>query len=164
MSKTISFVASDELAEFLEKESDRRMTTISSTAQMLLAEHVRGLRDDRAAAESETNYDGSEEREESSNERSDPPKEEVQEEEEPEPEEEETESGPVQQVFERHDEKWHYTREGSKNKVAVRMPDGELQYYLTERGAAARLAEEYGADGIDIDMGVIRGGAKDAQF
>lgn len=41
MSKTISFVASDELAEFLEEESERRMTTVSSTAQMLLAEKAR---------------------------------------------------------------------------------------------------------------------------
>lgn len=43
MSKTISFVASDELAEFLEQESERRMTTISSTAQMLLAEKAREM-------------------------------------------------------------------------------------------------------------------------
>ena len=41
MSKTISFVASDELAEYLEEESERRMTTVSSTAQMLLAEKAR---------------------------------------------------------------------------------------------------------------------------
>lgn len=41
MSKTISFVASDELAEYLENEAERRMTTVSSTAQMLLAEKVR---------------------------------------------------------------------------------------------------------------------------
>lgn len=43
MSKTISFVASDQLAEFLEDEAERRMTTISSTAQMLLAEKVREM-------------------------------------------------------------------------------------------------------------------------
>jgi len=43
MSKTISFVASDELADFLEEESERRMTTISSTAQMLLAEKAREM-------------------------------------------------------------------------------------------------------------------------
>jgi len=45
MSKTISFVASDELANYLEEESERRMTTVSSTAQMLLAEKVRELGD-----------------------------------------------------------------------------------------------------------------------
>lgn len=43
MSKTISFVASDELAEFLEEEAEKRMTTISSTAQMLLAEKAREM-------------------------------------------------------------------------------------------------------------------------
>lgn len=41
MSKTISFVATDKLAEWLEDESERRMTTISSTAQQLLAEKFR---------------------------------------------------------------------------------------------------------------------------
>jgi len=43
MSKTISFVASDELADFLSEESERRMTTVSSTAQMLLAEKAREM-------------------------------------------------------------------------------------------------------------------------
>jgi len=42
MSKTISFVASDELAEWLESEANDRMMTVSSTAQILLAEHVQG--------------------------------------------------------------------------------------------------------------------------
>ena len=41
MSKTISFVASDQLADFLEREAEERMTTVSSTAQMLLAEKIR---------------------------------------------------------------------------------------------------------------------------
>lgn len=41
MSKTISFVASDELADYLEQEAERRMTTISSTAQLLLAEYYK---------------------------------------------------------------------------------------------------------------------------
>ena len=58
MSKTISFVASDELADFLERESEKRMTTVSSTAQMLLAEKARemgsvseGTETDKAASE-----------------------------------------------------------------------------------------------------------------
>lgn len=41
MSKTISFVATDELAEWIEGESHRRMTTVSSAAQQLLAETYR---------------------------------------------------------------------------------------------------------------------------
>jgi len=59
MSKTISFVASDELADFLERESEKRMTTVSSTAQMLLAEKARemdgvseGAETDKTASES----------------------------------------------------------------------------------------------------------------
>lgn len=51
MSKTISFVASDDLAEFLEEESERRMTTVSSTAQMLLAERVREIRGEEGEVE-----------------------------------------------------------------------------------------------------------------
>ena len=51
MSKTISFVASDELADFLEEESERRMTTVSSTAQLLLAEKVREMDGGRETAE-----------------------------------------------------------------------------------------------------------------
>lgn len=53
MSKTISFVASDDLAEFLEEESERRMTTVSSTAQMLLAEKVREMEGDDSGVEAD---------------------------------------------------------------------------------------------------------------
>lgn len=53
MSKTISFVASDELAEYLQEESERRMTTVSSTAQMLLAEKVREERTEQSGSEAE---------------------------------------------------------------------------------------------------------------
>lgn len=58
MSKTISFVASDELAEFLEEESERRMTTVSSTAQMLLAEKVREMNEE--SGQSDADKGGSE--------------------------------------------------------------------------------------------------------
>lgn len=39
--KTISFVATEELAEWIEEESERRMTTVSSAAQQLLVERFR---------------------------------------------------------------------------------------------------------------------------
>ena len=55
MSKTISFVASDELAKYLEEESERRLTTVSSTAQMLLAEKVREMGDVSAESEVSNN-------------------------------------------------------------------------------------------------------------
>jgi len=45
MTKTISFVATDKLAEWIEEESERRMTTVSTTAQQLLAEKFRGEQD-----------------------------------------------------------------------------------------------------------------------
>ena len=38
MTHRITFVATEELAGFLEQEAERRMTTISSVAQQLLAE------------------------------------------------------------------------------------------------------------------------------
>jgi len=44
MSKTISFRASEELDEFLEEEAERRLTTKSTVAQMLLAERVRQMK------------------------------------------------------------------------------------------------------------------------
>lgn len=41
MSETVSFRCTGELVEFLEQEAERRMTTKSSVAQMLLAEKFR---------------------------------------------------------------------------------------------------------------------------
>jgi len=43
MSVTISFRCSEELAEFLESEAERRMTTKSAVAQMLVAEKAREM-------------------------------------------------------------------------------------------------------------------------
>lgn len=57
MSKTISFVASDRLAEWLEEESEQRMTTISSTAQQLLAEKYRADEDQEPERKSEPTND-----------------------------------------------------------------------------------------------------------
>lgn len=47
MSRTVSFRASEELDEFLEQEAERRMTTKSTVSQMLLAERVRQLKEER---------------------------------------------------------------------------------------------------------------------
>jgi len=43
MSRTVSFRCSEELDEFLEQEAERRMTTKSTVAQLLLAEKVREM-------------------------------------------------------------------------------------------------------------------------
>lgn len=53
--QTISFVATDELAEWLENESENRMTTISSAAQQLLVEKYREQQNEGA----ETSQGGS---------------------------------------------------------------------------------------------------------
>jgi len=44
--QTISFVATDELAEWLESEAENRMTTISSASQQLLVEKYSEERED----------------------------------------------------------------------------------------------------------------------
>ena len=44
MSKVVSFRCSEELDEFLEQEAERRMTTKSTAAQMLLAEKVQEMK------------------------------------------------------------------------------------------------------------------------
>lgn len=48
--QTISFVATDELADWLENESQNRMTTISSAAQQLLVEKYREAQQNGAEA------------------------------------------------------------------------------------------------------------------
>lgn len=48
--QTISFVATDELAEWLESESNSRMTTVSSVAQQLLVEKYREEQEEGAGA------------------------------------------------------------------------------------------------------------------
>ena len=53
--KTISFVATEELAEWIEQESDRRMTTVSSAAQQLLAEKYRAEQESDGRAEASQN-------------------------------------------------------------------------------------------------------------
>lgn len=51
--KTISFVATGELAEWIEQEAERRMTTISTTTQQLLAEKYRAEQSQQEQAETD---------------------------------------------------------------------------------------------------------------
>lgn len=123
MSRTVSFRASEELDEFLEEEAERRMTTKSTVAQMLLAERVRLLQAERRGilAESES--------------------------EEPEPEGEGADgSGDNGEpaILERHRDKWHTPDSQEGYNYAVRTVEGRLKYYKTARHAANRLREEYG--------------------
>jgi hypothetical protein len=120
MSKTISFVASDELAKYLEEESERRMTTISSTAQMLLAEKAR----ETGGVPTESEQSDEEESGESGN-----------------------EGEPT--VFDECSEPW-YEPNSNKHDFAVEVPEnadvsdsGDVRYYITEGGAAKALRRWY---------------------
>lgn len=122
MAKTISFVATDKLAEWIEEESERRMTTVSSTAQQLLAEKYR---------EEQAQEEGGE---------GDRPDSKCSE-----PEEEgASESGKSEEpdIFERHPEAW-YKPKSQQHDYAVYLSDGDRKYYKTKRGAADRLQQEY---------------------
>lgn len=119
MSRTVSFRASEELDEFLEEEAERRMTTKSTVANMLLAERVRQLQDER----SESSSGPDQEEVGAKGELADDGK---------------------PEIFERCSDKWHVPDSQKGNKYAVRTAGGELMYYKTERGAADRLREEYG--------------------
>jgi predicted transcriptional regulator len=50
MSRTVSFRCSEELDEFLEEEAERRMTTKSAVAQMIVAEYARSVSQDEATS------------------------------------------------------------------------------------------------------------------
>ena len=120
MGKTISFVATDELAEWIEEESRRRMTTISSTAQQLLAEKYRAERDGSSSGgeSSEGTADSAGQGK--------------------------GESDGLPAVFRRHADKWYTPESDEGYKFAVRVPDRDSnKYYKTQEGAAKRLRREY---------------------
>jgi len=123
-SKTISFVAKGDLVEWLEEESEKRMTSMSSTVQQLLAEKYReeaGERDQKKLGEV---GDG----------------------EEPKDTEEDKSKGRQNQyeyeVIGEYEDKW-YKPKSEEQKYAVK-DDGETYYYKTQRGLANRLEDIYG--------------------
>lgn len=180
MSKTISFVATDKLAEWLEEESERRMTTISSTAQQLLAEKYRAeqstsndsehdpnseqstsgnghsrseeMVEEEGASESQTPEVTSNTEDEGGDREVDTEGERSEEEEQSGSvqEVEETEPSVHEQVLAQHPDKWWETRSGSKNNYGVERPDGTRKYYKQKEAAAERVAVEYGAEGVEI--------------
>lgn len=130
VSKTISFVASDELAEYLEEEAERRMTTVSSTAQMLLAEAVTSSPDGRDGPES-VGGGAQPDQEDEGGDVAQPDQEQE-----------------VGDVFDRHSEAWYLSN--GKRKYAVHVPDdadvsdhGKRRYYKTDYGAAEALRRWY---------------------
>lgn len=123
MSKTVSFRASEELDEFLEREAERRMTTKSTVAQMLVAERAR---------QSQLGHMGEEDSIVPEN---------------PAPDRVElanSDSEDRPAIFDRYSDKWHVPDSSEGNKFAVRTTDGRLVYYKTQKHAARRLREEYG--------------------
>lgn len=121
MSRTVSFRASEELDEFLEQEAERRMTTKSTVSQMLLAERVRQIQEERG--EDET---------------ADAVEDDLPEEEDESPEQQ------LHPIFEKHADKW-YRPDSQQAEFAVYVDDGNnRKYYKSERGAKQRLKEEYG--------------------
>ena len=116
MSRTVSFRASEELDDFLEQEAERRMTTKSTAAQMLLAEKVRELQDKRSADP------GSDQQSEPTNGDS---------------------NGDLPKTFQANSEHW-YRPDSNKYQFAVRLPEnGDTRYYKTAKKAAERLNKEY---------------------
>jgi hypothetical protein len=129
MSKTVSFRCSEQLDEFLEQEAERRMTTKSTVAQMIVAEH---FREQREESDEET------EKEEEIEETTEPPEKPTTEE-----EGENVEQQEFEEMLEKHSEHW-YEPDGQKNNYAVDPPEGvddKRRYYKTAEGAAERLTE-----------------------
>lgn len=165
-SETISFRCRGELKDWLDSYAEERMLTVSMAAQEIIAEKYRSeKREAERVADSrgsQGDFEGSEgatPRNESRNERSEPRESERQEPQEPAlVEEPEPEPDPVEQVLELHSDKWRTTRQGSKNDYYTQTNDGKHKYYKTRKALAARLANDYGAEGIPINLGPIQGG------
>lgn len=60
MSKTVSFVARDELAEWLEQQADDRMKSISAVCQDIVAAEYRRQKEAETAKPDQTQDDGAE--------------------------------------------------------------------------------------------------------
>ena len=123
-SKTISFVASDDLAEWLEEESDKRMTSMSSTVQQLLAEMYRERA--REEEQSDIQSDGETETVDSDDE---------------EQTVDDEDNRYEYEILEEQSDKW-YKPDSEQYQFAVR--DVENRYYKTEKGLANRLKRLYG--------------------
>jgi polyphosphate kinase len=117
MSRTVSFRASEELDDFLEQEAERRMTTKSTVAQILLAEKVRELQGARSGDSDESDQSESGEVDQVGR--------------------------GLPEVFDRHDDHW-YRPDSDKYEFAVRLSGHEdRKYYKTQDNAAKRLRKEH---------------------
>lgn len=119
-SKTISFVAKGDLVEWLEEESEKRMTSISSTVQQLLAEKYReeaGEREQQKITEVEDSESTEEKKKDDAKGKYD------------------------YEIIGEYEDEW-YEPNSSENNFAVKDGD-ETYYYKTQRGLANRLEEMF---------------------
>lgn len=115
--KTISFVAREELAEWIEEEADHRMTTVSSAAQQLLAEKYRADQEEIGEVEDEEIAEQDEEADESPQ--------------------------WMDNLLEMYPDKW-YRPDSDNYDYAVRTPDGGRKYRSTKKGAVHLVNRYYG--------------------
>ena len=122
-SKTISFVAKDELVEWLEEESEKRMTSMSSTVQQLLAERYREevrSRENGGSGETALDETGKDTDERKSDQR---------------------ESKYDYEIIGNYEDKW-YRPESEDSRYAVKVGE-RVHYYKTQGGLADRLETEF---------------------
>jgi predicted transcriptional regulator len=131
MSRTVSFRCSEELDELLEQEAEERMTTKSTVAQMIVAQH---FKNQESESEKKDESEASPETENGASETD--------------VSEEQGGQGDLsesEQILENHSDKW-YEPDGKKNDYAVEAPEGDhndRRYYRSAEGAAKRLKEWY---------------------
>lgn len=132
MSRTVSFRCSEELDDFLEQEAERRMTTKSAVAQMIVAEYAQDQDSDTDENDGSTDHEAS-----------------VSDENELEPVGRLWETEP-ERVLEKYSDCWY--KPGGKKNYAVRHPNPEeldyrpTKYYKGKEYAAKRLLEWYEND------------------
>jgi predicted transcriptional regulator len=131
MSRTVSFRCSEELDELLEQEAEERMTTKSTVAQMIVAQHFKNREseteeNDESEASPETESDASET--DTSGEHGG-----------------QGDLSEWERILENYSDKW-YKPDGQKSEYAVNAPNGDhsdRMYYKSAEGAAKRVKEWY---------------------
>lgn len=135
MSNVVSFRCSEELDEFLEQEAERRMTTKSTVAQMLLVERVREMREDDAGDLG----DGLDESESADQDDDTPDQNEV---------DRSADEEELPEIFHEHEDMWQRRGDEYEHNFSVRAPrEGEnakYYQYKTVEHAKNRLEEEFG--------------------
>mgnify|MGYP000005137181 CR=1 FL=1 len=119
MSKTVSFVARDELAEWLEQRAETEMKSISAVCQdIVAAEYRREMQENTSkAGDTKTDKDG----------------------------QNQSETG---DALDRHPDAW-YRPSGKSNFAVRDPEGGDTKYYKTRAGAEKRIRNWYEGENID---------------